>query len=179
MSETSLSALAAQLAARQISSRELAQQYLDRIAALNPSINAFITVDAEKTLAEAAAADALIAAGQAGPLTGVPIAHKDIFCTDGWLTTCGSKMLHNFVAPYDAHVIQRFKAAGMPSLGKTNMDEFAMGSSNETSYFGAVKNPWNTAFVPGGSSGGAAACVAARMAPAATGTDTGGSIRQP
>ncbi len=179
MSDTSLSALAAQLAARQVSSRELAQTYLDRIAALNPAINAFITVDAEKTLAEAAAADALRAAGQAGPLTGVPVAHKDIFCTDGWLTTCGSKMLHNFVAPYDAHVIRRFKAAGMPSLGKTNMDEFAMGSSNETSYFGAVKNPWNPACVPGGSSGGAAACVAARMAPAATGTDTGGSIRQP
>ncbi len=179
MSEPSLSTLAAQLASKQISSRELAQAYLDRIAALNPAINAFITVDAEKTLFEAAAADALIAAGQAGPLTGVPIAHKDIFCTDGWLTTCGSKMLHNFVAPYDAHVIQRFKAAGMPSLGKTNMDEFAMGSSNETSYFGAVKNPWNPAYVPGGSSGGAAACVAARMAPAATGTDTGGSIRQP
>ena len=179
MSDASLSVLAAQLAAKQVSSCELAQQYLDRIVALNPSLNAFITVDADKTLAEAAAADALIAAGQAGPLTGVPIAHKDIFCTDGWLTTCGSKMLHNFVAPYDAHVIQRFKAAGMPSLGKTNMDEFAMGSSNETSYFGAVKNPWNTAYVPGGSSGGAAACVAARMAPAATGTDTGGSIRQP
>jgi len=179
MSDASLSALAAQLAGKQISSRELAQVYLDRIALLNASINAFITVDAEKTLLEAAAADALIAAGQAGPLTGVPIAHKDIFCTDGWLTTCGSKMLHNFVAPYDAHVIQRFKAAGMPSLGKTNMDEFAMGSSNETSYFGTVKNPWNTAYVPGGSSGGAAACVAARMAPAATGTDTGGSIRQP
>jgi aspartyl-tRNA(Asn)/glutamyl-tRNA(Gln) amidotransferase subunit A len=179
MSDTTLSTLAAQLKARQISSRELAQAYLDRIAALNPAINAFITLDAEKTLMEAAAADALIAAGQAGPLTGVPIAHKDIFCTDGWLTTCGSKMLHNFVAPYDAHVIQQFKAAGMPSLGKTNMDEFAMGSSNETSYFGAVKNPWNTAYVPGGSSGGAAACVAARMAPAATGTDTGGSIRQP
>jgi aspartyl-tRNA(Asn)/glutamyl-tRNA(Gln) amidotransferase subunit A len=179
MNDTSLSALAAQLAGKQVSSRELAQSYLDRIAALNPSINAFITVDAEKTLLEAAAADARIAAGQAGPLTGVPIAHKDIFCTDGWLTTCGSKMLHNFVAPYDAHVIQRFKAAGMPSLGKTNMDEFAMGSSNETSYFGAVKNPWNTTYVPGGSSGGAAACVAARMAPAATGTDTGGSIRQP
>jgi len=179
MSDTSLSSLAAQLAARQVSSRELAQTYLDRIAALNPAINAFITVDAEKTLAEAAAADALRSAGNAGPLTGVPIAHKDIFCTDGWLTTCGSKMLSNFVAPYDAHVIQRFKAAGMPSLGKTNMDEFAMGSSNETSHYGAVKNPWDTARVPGGSSGGAAACVAARMAPAATGTDTGGSIRQP
>ncbi|MFP5418656.1 MAG: Asp-tRNA(Asn)/Glu-tRNA(Gln) amidotransferase subunit GatA, partial [Gammaproteobacteria bacterium] len=179
MSDESLSALAAQLAARQVSSRELAQQYLDRIAALNPSINAFITVDADRTLAEAAAADALIASGQAGPLTGVPVAHKDIFCTEGWLTTCGSKMLANFVAPYDAHVIQRFKAAGMPSLGKTNMDEFAMGSSNETSYFGAVRNPWDTERVPGGSSGGAAAAIAARMAPAATGTDTGGSIRQP
>jgi len=179
MSNASLSALAAQLAGRQISSRELAQLYLDRITTLNPAINAFITVDAEKTLLEAAAADSRIAAGNAGPLTGVPIAHKDIFCTDGWLTTCGSKMLHNFVAPYDAHVIQRFKAAGMPSLGKTNMDEFAMGSSNETSHYGAVKNPWNTAYVPGGSSGGAAASIAARMAPAATGTDTGGSIRQP
>ena len=179
LSDASIAKLAAQLAGKQVSSRELAQTYLERINALNPAINAFITVDAEKTLAEASAADALRAAGQAGPLTGVPIAHKDIFCTDGWLTTCGSKMLHNFVAPYDAHVIQRFKAAGMPSLGKTNMDEFAMGSSNETSYYGAVKNPWNLDYVPGGSSGGAAACVAARMAPAATGTDTGGSIRQP
>ena len=177
--DTSVSTLAAQLAAKQVSSRELAQAYLDRIAALNPTLNAFITVDPEKTLLEAAAADALIAAGRNGPLTGVPVAHKDIFCTDGWLTTCGSKMLANFVAPYDAHVIQRFKAAGMPSLGKTNMDEFAMGSSNETSYFGAVKNPWDTERVPGGSSGGAAAAIAARMAPAATGTDTGGSIRQP
>ncbi len=141
MSETSLSALAAQLKAKQISSRELAQQYLDRIAALNPAINAFITLDADKTLAEAAAADALIAAGQAGPLTGVPIAHKDIFCTDGWLTTCGSKMLHNFIAPYDAHVIQQFKAAGMPSLGKTNMDEFAMGSSQRNLLFRRGEKP--------------------------------------
>ncbi|HQT00219.1 MAG: aspartyl/glutamyl-tRNA amidotransferase subunit A [Hydrogenophilales bacterium 16-64-46] len=177
--DASLAALAAQLAGKSVSSRELTQHFLDRINALNPSINAFVTVDADKSLAEAAAADALIASGRAAPLTGVPIAHKDIFCTDGWLTTCGSKMLSNFVAPYDAHVIQRFKAAGMPSLGKTNMDEFAMGSSNETSYFGPVKNPWDTARVPGGSSGGAAACIAARMAPAATGTDTGGSIRQP
>jgi aspartyl-tRNA(Asn)/glutamyl-tRNA(Gln) amidotransferase subunit A len=177
--DASVSALAAQLAAKQVSSRELAQAYLDRIAALNPTLNAFVTVDPEKTLAEAAAADALIAAGKAGPLTGIPVAHKDIFCTDGWLTTCGSKMLANFVAPYDATVIARFKAAGLPSLGKTNMDEFAMGSSNETSFYGAVKNPWDIARVPGGSSGGAAACVAARMAPAATGTDTGGSIRQP
>ncbi len=179
MFESSLSALAARLAAKDVSSRELAQAWLDRIAALNPTINAFITVDPGRTLAEAAAADAMRGAGRAGALTGVPIAHKDIFCTDGWLTTCGSKMLSNFVAPYDAHVIQRFKAAGLPSLGKTNMDEFAMGSSNETSFYGAVKNPWDPTRVPGGSSGGAAASVAARLSPAATGTDTGGSIRQP
>ncbi|MEW6118638.1 MAG: Asp-tRNA(Asn)/Glu-tRNA(Gln) amidotransferase subunit GatA [Pseudomonadota bacterium] len=177
--DTPLAALAAQLAGKQVSSRELTQHFLDRIAALNPSINAFVTVDAEKSLAEAAAADALIASGQAGPLAGIPVAHKDIFCTEGWRTSCGSKMLANFIAPYDAHVIERFKAAGLPSLGKTNMDEFAMGSSNETSWFGPVKNPWDTSRVPGGSSGGAAACIAARMAPAATGTDTGGSIRQP
>ena len=179
MIEGSLKTLAAMLADQRVSSHELCQTWLDRIAALNPALNAFITVDADKTLAEATLADQMRASGRAGPLTGIPVAHKDIFCTDGWLTSCGSKMLGNFIAPYDAHVIQRFKAAGMPSLGKTNMDEFAMGSSNETSYFGPVKNPWNTAYVPGGSSGGAAACVAARMAPAATGTDTGGSIRQP
>jgi len=179
MIESSLKNLATMLATKQLSSRELCESWLTRIDALNPALNAFISVDAGKTLAEATLADQLRADGGAGALTGVPIAHKDIFCTEGWLTSCGSKMLHNFIAPYDAHVIQRFKAAGMPSLGKTNMDEFAMGSSNETSYFGAVKNPWNTDYVPGGSSGGAAACVAARMAPAATGTDTGGSIRQP
>ena len=167
------------LAEGKASSVELSQDYLARIQALNPRLNAFITVDAERTLAEAAAADARRAAGHAGALTGVPIAHKDIFCAEGWLTTCGSKMLSNFVSPYDAHVIEQFKAAGMPCLGKTNMDEFAMGSSNETSFFGPVKNPWDVARVPGGSSGGSAACVAARMAPAATGTDTGGSIRQP
>ncbi|MFN3716903.1 MAG: Asp-tRNA(Asn)/Glu-tRNA(Gln) amidotransferase subunit GatA [Thiobacillus sp.] len=179
LTDASLAALAAQLRAKSVSSLELTQHFLDRIGTLNSAINAFVTVDAEKSLAEATAADALIAAGRAVPLTGVPVAHKDIFCAEGWLTTCGSKMLANFVAPYDAHVIQRFKAAGMPSLGKTNMDEFAMGSSNETSYFGPVKNPWDPARVPGGSSGGAAAAIAARMAPAATGTDTGGSIRQP
>jgi aspartyl-tRNA(Asn)/glutamyl-tRNA(Gln) amidotransferase subunit A len=179
MLNASLKTLAAALAARQVSSRELTRTWLERIAALNPRFNAFITVDWEKSLAEADVADARIAAGQGGPLTGVPVAHKDIFCTEGWLTTCGSKMLANFVAPYDAHVIQRFKAAGMPSLGKTNMDEFAMGSSNETSFYGPVRNPWDAARVPGGSSGGAATAIAARLAPAATGTDTGGSIRQP
>ena len=179
MSLPTLKQLADQLAAGKVSSVELCQDYLGRIERLNPTLNAFVTVDKDKTLAEAAAADALRASGKGGSLTGVPIAHKDIFCTEGWLTTCGSRMLSNFVSPYDAHVIQQFKAAGMPSLGKTNMDEFAMGSSNETSFFGPVKNPWDTARVPGGSSGGSAACVAARMAPAATGTDTGGSIRQP
>jgi aspartyl-tRNA(Asn)/glutamyl-tRNA(Gln) amidotransferase subunit A len=179
MSQATIKGLADLLAAGKTSSVELSQDYLARIAAHNPNLNAFITVDAERTLAEARAADALRAAGNAGPLTGVPIAHKDIFCAEGWLTTCGSKMLYNFVSPYDAHVIEQFKKAGMPCLGKTNMDEFAMGSSNETSHYGPVKNPWDTARVPGGSSGGSAACVAAGLAPAATGTDTGGSIRQP
>ena len=149
-----LSQLAARLTAGEVSSVELCQDYLARIAAHNPTLNAFITVDAERTLAEARLADARRAAGETGALLGIPIAHKDIFCTEGWLTTCGSKMLGNFVSPYDAHVISQFKAAGMPSLGKTNMDEFAMGSSNETSFYGAVKNPWDTAAVPGGSSGG-------------------------
>ncbi len=179
MIDSSLKQLAAQLAAKRISSAELAALFLDRIEALNPRLNAFITVDRDKTLAEARAADARIAAGETAPLLGVPVAHKDIFCADGWRTTCGSKMLGNFVAPYDATVIAKFKQAGTVSLGKTNMDEFAMGSSNETSFFGAVKNPWSDTAVPGGSSGGSAAAVAARMAPAATGTDTGGSIRQP
>jgi aspartyl-tRNA(Asn)/glutamyl-tRNA(Gln) amidotransferase subunit A len=179
MQNSSLKQLSAALAAKDISSVELATLFLDRIEALNPTINAFITVDREKSLSQAREADARIAAGQGGPLTGIPVAHKDIFCAEGWLTTCGSKMLSNFVSPYDAHVITRFKEAGTVTLGKTNMDEFAMGSSNETSFFGPVKNPWDTGRVPGGSSGGAAASIAARMAPAATGTDTGGSIRQP
>ena len=179
MIERNLAALARALANKEISSVELTQLYLDRIAAHNPEINAFITVDAEKSLAQARAADERLAAGHAGPLTGIPLAQKDIFCSKGWLTTCGSKILGNFVSPYDATVIEHCNAAGAVILGKTNMDEFAMGSSNETSYFGPVKNPWDITRVPGGSSGGSAAAVAARLAPAATGTDTGGSIRQP
>ena len=171
--------LAGLLAAKKISSLELTQFFLDRVKRLNPRLNAFITVDEEKSLAQARAADARIAAGTAGPLTGIPVAQKDIFCAEGWLTTCGSKMLANFVSPYDAHVIEQFNRSGAVILGKTNMDEFAMGSSNETSWFGTVKNPWDLDTVPGGSSGGSAAAVAARIAPAATATDTGGSIRQP
>ena len=158
---------------------EMTRYFLGRIAKLGKPLNAFITIDEEKSLAQASAADLRIARGEAGPLTGIPIAHKDLFCARGWLTTCGSKILSNFVAPYDSHVIERFGAAGAVILGKTNMDEFAMGSSNENSFFGPVKNPWDLAAVPGGSSGGSAASVAARIAPAATGTDTGGSIRQP
>jgi aspartyl-tRNA(Asn)/glutamyl-tRNA(Gln) amidotransferase subunit A len=179
MIHASLKELAAALAGKKISSVELATLFLERIAQLNPGLNAFITVDPEKSLAMARIADARLARGEGGPLTGIPLAHKDIFCAEGWLTTCGSKMLSNFVSPYDATVIERFKAAGTVTLGKTNMDEFAMGSSNETSFYGPVKNPWDPAAVPGGSSGGSAAAVAARLAPAATGTDTGGSIRQP
>ncbi len=176
----SVKELSQALAAKQISSVELTGLFLDRIERLNPEINAFVTVDRQKSLKMAADADARIAAGQAGPLTGVPIAQKDIFCAEGWLTTCGSKMLSNFVSPYDATVIRKMHAeAGLVSLGKTNMDEFAMGSSNETSFFGPVRNPWDRERVPGGSSGGSAAAIAARLAPAATGTDTGGSIRQP
>jgi aspartyl-tRNA(Asn)/glutamyl-tRNA(Gln) amidotransferase subunit A len=179
MINASLKALAAALADRKISSVELATLFLDRIERLNPRLNAFITTDPEKSLAMARAADARLARGEGGPLTGIPVAHKDIFCAEGWLTTCGSRMLSNFVSPYDATVIERFKAAGMVTLGKTNMDEFAMGSSNETSYYGPVRNPWDPGAVPGGSSGGSAAAVSARLTPAATGTDTGGSIRQP
>jgi aspartyl-tRNA(Asn)/glutamyl-tRNA(Gln) amidotransferase subunit A len=164
---------------KQYSSVELTQHYLKRIQEQNHEINAFITITDQLALEQARAADVLLAAGGANALTGVPIAQKDIFCTDGVLTTCGSKMLENFIAPYDATVIRKFKEQGAVMLGKTNMDEFAMGSSNETSYFGSVKNPWNKQCVPGGSSGGAAASVAAGFAPAATGTDTGGSIRQP
>jgi len=175
----SLKQLSALLAEKKMSSVELTEEFLKRSRTLNPAYNAFITFDEEISLAQARAADAMIASGQAGPLTGIPVAQKDIFCTKGWLTTCGSKMLSNFVSPYDAFVVERFNAAGAVTIGKTNMDEFAMGSSNETSFYGPVKNPWDIAAVPGGSSGGSACAVAARMAPAATGTDTGGSIRQP
>jgi len=164
---------------RKFSSVELTRALLERVRASQPTLNALITVTADQALAQAAAADAEIAAGRGGLLTGIPLVHKDIFCTEGVLTSCGSKMLANFESPYDATVVARLKSAGMVMLGKANMDEFAMGSSNETSYFGPVRNPWDTAMVPGGSSGGSAAVVAARLAPVATATDTGGSIRQP
>ncbi len=164
---------------KQISAVELAQEYLAAIDTKNPALNAYVTLDSERTLAEAQAADTLLASGSAGLLTGIPIAYKDIFCQQGWRTACSSKMLDNFIAPYTATVVQNLLDAGMVTLGRTNMDEFAMGSGNETSFYGATANPWNTAHVPGGSSGGSAAAVAARLAPAALGSDTGGSIRQP
>jgi aspartyl-tRNA(Asn)/glutamyl-tRNA(Gln) amidotransferase subunit A len=179
MIDASLKELAGALAAKKVSSVELTQLFLDRIGRLQPALNAFITVDPEASLAQARAADARIARREAVALTGIPVAHKDIFCARGWLTTCASKMLANFVAPYDAHVIEQFHGAGAVVLGKTNMDEFAMGSSSESSHYGPVRNPWDRARVPGGSSGGSAAAIAARLAPCATGTDTGGSIRQP
>ncbi len=179
MTGATLLDLSAALRAKKISSVELTKSCLDRITAGNGLLNAFITVDRERSLAQANAADARIARGDHAPLTGIPIAHKDIFATAGWATTCGSKMLSNFISPYDAHVIERFNAAGAVMIGKTNMDEFAMGSTSESSWYGAVRNPWHTGYVPGGSSGGSAAAVAAMMAPAATGTDTGGSVRQP
>ncbi|NLG75179.1 MAG: Asp-tRNA(Asn)/Glu-tRNA(Gln) amidotransferase subunit GatA [Xanthomonadaceae bacterium] len=179
MHHHTLAELAAGLRARRFSSVELVTHFLARIERSNPELNAFITVTAEEALRAAEAADKRLAAGEGGPLVGVPIAHKDIFCTDGVLTTCGSRMLSNFVSPYDATVVERLARAGVVTLGKANMDEFAMGSSNETSWYGPVKNPWDPKKVPGGSSGGSAAAVAARLAPAATGTDTGGSILQP
>ena len=179
MQNATLKQLSLELARKRISSVELTQFHLDRIAQLDPALNAFITIDRECSLAQARTADTLIAAGRAQPLTGIPVALKDIFCAKGWLTTCGSRMLANFVSPYDAHVVERLNASAAVVLGKTNMDEFAMGSSSETSFRGPVKNPWDPARVPGGSSGGSAAAVAARLAPVAIGTDTGGSIRQP
>jgi aspartyl-tRNA(Asn)/glutamyl-tRNA(Gln) amidotransferase subunit A len=174
-----LTQLAAGLKARKFSSVELVTALLARVERAQGSLNAFISVTREQALAAAAAADRALSAGSGGALTGVPIAHKDIFCTQGVRTTCGSRMLENFISPYDATVVAKLKGAGAVMLGKTNMDEFAMGSSNETSYFGPVRNPWDPKLVPGGSSGGSAAAVAARLVPGATATDTGGSIRQP
>ena len=179
MLNLSLKELSQALERKKFTSVELTQFFLDRVKKYNSLFNAFITVDEDKSLAMAKKSDQLIQSGKKFILTGIPIAQKDIFCADGWKTTCGSKMLENFISPYDSTVIQKFNEIGAVNLGKTNMDEFAMGSSNETSYFGPVKNPWNIDCVPGGSSGGSAAAVAARLAPAATGTDTGGSIRQP
>jgi len=167
------------LKAKEYSSVELTQHFLDRIAAHDNSLNAFITVTADQALEHAKQCDEELASANSSLLTGIPIAHKDIFCTKGIKTSCGSKMLDNFVSPYDATVVSNMRNAGVVMLGKTNMDEFAMGSSNETSFFGPVNNPWDTSKVPGGSSGGSAAAVAARLAPGATATDTGGSIRQP
>ena len=179
MHTRTLAQLAQDLQARRVSATELTRHFLSRIERFDAPLNAFVTVTAEQALAQAAAADRRLAQGSATPLTGIPLAHKDIFCTAGVKTACGSRMLDNFVSPYSATVVERLEQAGVVMLGKTNMDEFAMGSSNETSFYGPVHNPWNHALVPGGSSGGSAAAVAARIAPAATGTDTGGSIRQP
>ncbi len=179
MHNKTLAELSRGLAAGDYSSEQLTRHFLQRIEDLGGELNCLVTVTAEQALAQAREADQRRARGEAGPLTGIPMVHKDIFCTDGVKTSCGSKMLDNFIAPYDATVVHKLKDAGMPMLGKANMDEFAMGSSNETSFYGPVKNPWNADAVPGGSSGGSAAVVAARLAPLATGTDTGGSIRQP
>ncbi len=179
MHKKTLAQLSAALQAKEISSVELTHEFLARAKKFNESTNAYITITEDLALKQAQEADAMIAAGNGQALTGIPLAHKDIFCADGYKTSCGSKMLDNFIAPYNATVIEKFNAAGAVTLGKANMDEFAMGSSNENSFYGAVKNPWDLSCVPGGSSGGSAAVVAARMAAAATGTDTGGSIRQP
>ncbi len=179
MHKLTIAQLIDKLQSKKVSSVELTQHYLDRIAKYDSNFNSFITVTPEQALAQARAADQQLAQGDAHPLCGLPLAHKDIFCTRGVRTSCGSKMLDNFVPPYDATIVSNYSAAGVVTLGKTNMDEFAMGSSNETSYYGPVKNPWDTRCVPGGSSGGSAAAVAARLAPAATASDTGGSIRQP
>jgi aspartyl-tRNA(Asn)/glutamyl-tRNA(Gln) amidotransferase subunit A len=179
MHTLTLAELARKLRAKEFSVTELTKSLLNRIEAAQPQLNAFITVMADSAMAQSVRAEAALKDGSAGPLTGLPLAHKDIFCTAGVRTSCGSRMLDNFVSPYDATVVDKLNAAGMVTLGKTNMDEFAMGSSNETSWYGPVKNPWDLKLVPGGSSGGSAAAVAARVAPIATATDTGGSIRQP
>jgi aspartyl-tRNA(Asn)/glutamyl-tRNA(Gln) amidotransferase subunit A len=179
MHNKTLAQISQDLQAGEYSSVEVTQHFLDRIKILDSQYNSFITVTDEKALIQAKAADELRAAGNANEWTGVPMAHKDIFCTEGVRTSCGSKMLDKFIAPYDSTVADNFNKVGAVSLGKTNMDEFAMGSSSESSFYGAVKNPWNEEHVPGGSSGGSAAAVAARLAPGITATDTGGSIRQP
>ncbi|NQZ54822.1 MAG: Asp-tRNA(Asn)/Glu-tRNA(Gln) amidotransferase subunit GatA [Piscirickettsiaceae bacterium] len=179
MHNKSLAELSASLQKGEFNSVELTQHYLDRIKTHNDDINAYITICEDTALAQAKVADESLQQKSASKLTGIPLAHKDIFCTQGIRTSCGSKMLDNFIAPYNATVVEKINASGMVMLGKTNMDEFAMGSSNETSFYGDVKNPWDTSRVPGGSSGGSAAAVAAKLAPIATGTDTGGSIRQP
>lgn len=179
MHQMTLAEIARGLADKKFSSEELTRNLLARIAQLDPQLNSFITVTEDLAITQAQAADARRAAGETGALLGAPLAHKDLFCTKGIRTSCASKMLDNFKAPYDATVVARLAAAGTVTLGKTNMDEFAMGSANESSHYGAVKNPWNLQHVPGGSSGGSAAAVAARLLPGATGTDTGGSIRQP
>ncbi len=176
--DQTVASLSEALRSGHIGAQEVTRFYLDRIAT-HANLNAFITIDEERALEQARAADARRQRGEATALTGVPLCHKDIFCTNGMLTSCGSRMLANFISPYNATVVQRLDDAGVVTLGKTNMDEFAMGSSNETSYFGPVNNPWDPCAVPGGSSGGSAAAVAGRLAPAGTGTDTGGSIRQP
>jgi aspartyl-tRNA(Asn)/glutamyl-tRNA(Gln) amidotransferase subunit A len=179
MHQLTLAEIARGLADKKFSAHELSSSLLARIKQLDPKLNSFITVTEELALSQAKAADERRAAGEAGPLLGAPIGHKDLFCTDGVLTSCASKILSNFTAPYNATVVEKLAAAGTVTLGKLNMDEFAMGSANENSHFGAVHNPWDLDRVPGGSSGGSAAAVAARLLPAATGTDTGGSIRQP
>ncbi|WP_018276966.1 Asp-tRNA(Asn)/Glu-tRNA(Gln) amidotransferase subunit GatA [Teredinibacter turnerae] len=179
MHNLTIAEISRKLQAKEFSSEEITRYFLDRIKQQDPTYNSYVTVTEELAMAQAKAADARLAAGNAPTMCGVPFAHKDIFCTNGVKTTCGSKMLDNFVPPYNATVVENYINEGAVMLGKTNMDEFAMGSSNETSYFGPVKNPWDTNCVPGGSSGGSAAAVAARMAPGATATDTGGSIRQP
>ncbi len=179
MFDASIVEISAALKAKRVSSVELTRAYLARIDALDRKLNAFITVDPARALADAEAADVAIASGDPRPLTGIPIAHKDILVTAGMRTTCGSRMLANYTSPFDAHVVDRLARAGTVLVGKTNMDEFAMGSSSETSHFGPVKNPWHLDYVPGGSSGGTAAAIAARLVAGGTGTDTGGSIRQP
>jgi len=179
MHKLSLTELAEGLRAKRFSSRELTQHFLKRIEAHDSKLNSFITVTPERALAQADAADALLAKGEGGPLTGIPLGQKDIFCTNGVRTSCASKMLDKFVAPYDATIVRKLDAAGTVMLGKLNMDEFAMGSSNETSWYGPVRNPWDLERVPGGSSGGSVAAVSAGLVPVATATDTGGSIRQP